>query len=91
MLYKFVILEMGGSLDIRRPSVNLKGVCATRGLPTSGTGKVLLDRIRQDVSFALELLSASAEGSIDGYRSIGADDGGIILSNFYYLLAYAHH
>ena len=23
MLYKFVILETGGSLDIRRPSVNL--------------------------------------------------------------------
>jgi len=63
----------------------LKDVCATRGLPTSGNRKTLLERIRQDVAFALELLSATSEGSTDGYRSItqaleeaAASDGGTL-------------
>ena len=52
------------------PTDELKQICVTRGLSPDGTRKALLERLRQDVSFALELLSASAEGSTDGYRSI---------------------
>ena len=66
-------------------SSELKEICATRGLSTSGNRKVLLERIRVDTSFALELLSASTDGSTDGYKSItqaleeaAASDGGTL-------------
>lgn len=63
----------------------LKDVCVTRGLPATGSRKTLLDRIREDVAFALELLSASSDGGTDGYKSISlaleeaaANDGGTL-------------
>jgi DNA polymerase-1 len=65
--------------------VELKEVLATRGLATTGNRKTLLERIRTDVAFALELMSASTDGSTDGYKSItqaledaAANDGGTL-------------
>ncbi len=49
---------------------DLKDVCATRNLDQSGTRKQLLDRLRQDTSYSLELLSATTDRSSDGFRSI---------------------
>ena len=41
-----------------------------RNLDNTGTRKELLERLRQDVSFSLELFSATADRSTDGYQSI---------------------
>lgn len=63
----------------------LREVCATRGLSPGNNRKTTLETIRQDVAFALELLSVTAEESADGYRSItealeeaAASDGGTL-------------
>lgn len=49
---------------------DLRDACATRNLDQSGTRKQLLDRLRQDTSYSLELLSATTDRSSDGFRSI---------------------
>ncbi len=52
------------------PDDDLRHACTARNLDNVGTRKELLERLRQDVSFSLELFSATADRSTDGYRSI---------------------
>jgi len=52
------------------PDEDLRHSCTARQLDDSGTRKDLLERLRQDVAFSLELLSATADRSTDGYRTI---------------------
>lgn len=52
------------------PDDDLRHACAARNLDQTGTRKQLLDRLRQDTSYSLELLSATTDRSSDGFRSI---------------------
>ena len=52
------------------PDDDLRDACTARNLERSGTRKQLLERLRQDTSYSLELFSATADRSSDGYLSI---------------------
>ena len=52
------------------PDDDLRDACTARNLERSGTRKQLLDRLRQDTSYSLELFSATADRSSDGYLTI---------------------
>lgn len=49
---------------------DLRDACVARQLSDTGNRDSLLKRLRDDDAFALELLSASTDRSVDGYRSI---------------------
>lgn len=49
---------------------DLRDACVTREISDAGNRKKLLDRLRGDSAFTLELLSASADRSTDGYKTI---------------------
>jgi len=49
---------------------DLRDACVTRGINDSGNRKALLQRLRGDSAFTLELLSASSDRSADGYKTI---------------------
>jgi len=49
---------------------DLRDACVTREISDIGNRKTLLDRLRGDSAFTLELLSVSADRSTDGYKTI---------------------
>ncbi len=64
---------------------DLRDACTARNLERDGTRKQLLDRLRQDTSYSLELFSATADRSSDGYLTISKaleaaakSDGGVL-------------
>ena len=65
-------IEMtAGGDDFESMSENdLRDACVARQLKDTGNRDSLLKRLRDDDAFALELLSASTDRSVDGYRSI---------------------
>jgi hypothetical protein len=50
--------------------VDLRDVCATRNLDQKGSRAQLLERLRQDTAYSLEILSATTDRSTDGFKSI---------------------
>lgn len=52
------------------PDDDLRDACTARNLERNGTRKQLLERLRQDTSYSLELFSATADRTSDGYLTI---------------------
>lgn len=64
--------DVGESDDFESMSDSeLKDACIARGFSSSGSRKVLLDRLRQDAAMVVELLNASSsDDAVDGYKTI---------------------
>jgi len=51
---------------------DIRDACTARGVPDTGSRKTLINRLREDSAFVLEILSASSPKDYDGYQNLAA-------------------